>query len=51
MLSEIKDFVKANISDIILFIIVTLLIMLSFAVGYITAKYQQKEPIQVINPK
>ena len=49
MLSEIKDFVKAHLSDIILFIIVVLLIMLAFATGYITAKYQAKEPLQIIN--
>lgn len=47
MLSEIKDFVKAHINDIILFIVVVLLIMLSFAFGYISAKYQQKEPIKI----
>ena len=49
MLAEIKDFVKAHFNDIMLFIIVALLIMLAFAVGYITAKYQSKEPIQIIN--
>ena len=47
MLAEIRDFVKAHFYDIILFIIVALLILLSFAIGYITAKYQSKEPIQI----
>lgn len=47
MLSEIKDFVKDRFNDIILFLIVALLVLLSFAVGYITAKYQSKEPIQI----
>ncbi len=47
MLSEIKDFVKAHFYDIILFIIVALLILLAFSAGYITAKYQNKEPIQI----
>jgi len=51
MLSEIKHFVKnfsdRNFYDIILFIIVALLLLLSFALGYITAKYQAKEPIQI----
>jgi len=51
MLSEIRDFVKAHFSDIILFIIVGLLIMLAFASGYITAKYQTKEPLQIENSK
>ena len=47
MLSEIKDFVKAHFYDIMLFIIVTLLILLAFAAGYIVAKYQSKEPIKI----
>lgn len=47
MLSEIKNFVKTKFSDIMLFIIVILLVMLSFAVGYITAKHEIKEPIQI----
>jgi len=49
MLSEIKAFVKDKFYDIMLFIIVVLLILLAFAAGYITAKYQSKEPIQIIN--
>ncbi len=49
MLSEIKDFVKAHFNDIMLFVIVALLVMLAFSMGYIAAKYQAKEPIQVIN--
>jgi len=51
MLSKIKDFVKDKFYDIILFVIVALLIMLAFAAGYITAKYQLKEPIQIQNLK
>lgn len=47
MLAEIRDFVKAHFSDIILFIIVTLLVLLAFGAGYITAKYQLKTPIQI----
>ena len=51
MLSEIKHFVKnfydRNFYDIILFIIVALFVLLSFAMGYITAKYQGKEPIKI----
>ena len=47
MIAKILDFVKAHFSDIMLFIIVTLLIMLSFAIGFITARYLAKEPIQI----
>ncbi len=50
MLPEINEFVKAHFYDIILFVIVVLLILLAFAVGYIIAKYQLKEPMQIINP-
>ncbi len=47
MLTKISEFVKAHFYDIILFIIIALLLMLSFSLGYIAAKYQNKEPIQV----
>ncbi len=50
MLTEIKEFVKGHFNDIILFVIVVLLILMAFAVGYIVAKYQLKEPMQIINP-
>ena len=48
MLSRIKEFVKEHLDDIILLIGVILISLLSFAVGYITAKQQEKEPIRVI---
>jgi len=51
MLSEIKYFVKDKFYDIMLFIIVALLILLAFAAGYITAKYQSKTPITIENIK
>jgi hypothetical protein len=47
MLSKLSNFVKTRFYDIILIIIVGLLMMLSFAIGYITAKYQEKEPIKI----
>lgn len=45
MLSDFIQIVKKYKSEIILGIIVFLLIMLSFAVGYIAAKYQERQPI------
>jgi uncharacterized membrane protein YqiK len=51
MLSEIKEFVKAHFADIMLFIIIVLLVMLAFGAGFITAKYQTKEPVQILNTK
>jgi len=48
MLSKTATFVKSHFNDIMLFIIVLLLILFSFAAGYITAKYQTKTPIQII---
>jgi len=47
MLSKILSFVKLNLNDIILFIVIALAISLSFALGYITAKYQLKPEIQI----
>ena len=47
MLSEIRDFVKVHFNDIILIIIVSLLIMLAFAAGYIVCKQQSILPIQI----
>ena len=47
MLSKIKDFVKVHFNDIMLIIVVALLILLSFASGFIIAKYQLKQPIQI----
>jgi len=47
MIAKIRDFVKAHFYDIMLFIIVALLIMFAFALGYIIAKYQLKMPIQI----
>jgi len=51
MLTKISSFVKSHFGDIMLFITVALLILLAFAAGYIVAKYQSKEPIQIINQK
>ncbi len=47
MIAKISDFVKAHFNDIILTIVIALLILLSFACGFIIAKYQQKQPIQI----
>ncbi len=49
MLSKILPFVKANLNNIILTIIMALFILLSFASGYIIAKYQDRAPITVVS--
>lgn len=46
ILAKIRDFVKAHRTNIMLFLIVVLLVLFSFASGYIIAKYQQKPKIQ-----
>ena len=46
MLANIKRIVKKSKSDIILLNAIILISLLSFAVGYIIAKYQEKEPIR-----
>lgn len=47
MLAKIKQLVKKHQSDIILVVGVILISLLSFAIGYITAKQQEKEPIRI----
>lgn len=46
MLSKIKNFVKNHYNDIILFVSIILISLLSFAIGYIVAKFEKKEPIR-----
>jgi len=46
MLSKIISFVKRHQANIILLLGVALVSLLSFAAGYITAKYQEKTSIQ-----
>ena len=47
ILTKIKDFVKTHKADIILVVGVILVSLLSFALGYITAKQQDKEPLKI----
>jgi hypothetical protein len=47
MLSKIIQFVKSHQADIILLIGVILISLLSFAMGYIVAKTQEKKPIKI----
>lgn len=47
MLAKIKEFVKKYQDDIILLIGVILISLLSFAVGYIVAKQQEKTPLRI----
>lgn len=45
MLPKISEFVKTHIDTMILCSIIMLFVLFSFAVGYIIAKYQDREPI------
>ena len=47
LLSKISNGVKEHLDDIILFIGVILISLLSFAIGYILAKQQEKEPLKI----
>jgi hypothetical protein len=47
MLSKIKEFVKRYQADIILVVGVILISLLSFAMGYIVAKQQEKESLKI----
>jgi CHASE1-domain containing sensor protein len=46
MFEKVKNFIKEHQSDIILLLGVMLISLLSFAMGYILAKQQQKEQIR-----
>jgi hypothetical protein len=45
-LQEIKEFVKRYQADIVLVIGVILISLLSFAMGYITARTHEKPPLE-----
>jgi predicted negative regulator of RcsB-dependent stress response len=47
MFKKIKEFIKEHWEEIILVIGVILISLLSFAIGYITAKQEEKEPIKI----
>jgi len=47
MITKVKEFVKEHQNDIILLIGVVLISLLSFAMGYIVGKSQEKEPIKI----
>jgi Tfp pilus assembly protein PilO len=47
MLSNIKNFVKDHRDDIILLIVIILISLLSFAVGFILAREKEKESIEI----
>lgn len=47
ILAKVKELVKERETDILLAIGVALISLLSFAIGYLTAKEQLKEPIRI----
>ena len=47
MLAKLKNFVKNNLNEILVTAAVILVSLFSFAAGYLTAKYQEKEPIRI----
>jgi hypothetical protein len=49
ILDKIFEFVKKHQNEIILVIGVVLISLFSFAIGYITAKNQEKTPIKIEN--
>lgn len=51
MLAKILEFVKAHLDTLLLITIVILFVLSSFAAGYIMAKWQDREPIQILNSK
>ncbi|MFA5730175.1 MAG: hypothetical protein WC938_03095 [Candidatus Paceibacterota bacterium] len=51
MLTKIMDFVKENQDKIVLIVCILLIALLCFFLGYIFAKTQEKEPIEIIEGK
>jgi hypothetical protein len=49
MLTKIMDFVKENQDKIVLVICIALIAFLSFSLGYILARTQEKQPIRIID--
>jgi len=47
MFEKIKEFIKNHWEEIILAIGVILISLLSFAIGYIVAKQEDKQPIEI----
>ena len=47
MFEKIKEFIKNHWEEIILAIGVILISLLSFAIGYIVAKQEQKQPLEI----
>ena len=47
MLAKLKNFVKNNLNEILVLATVILISLFSFAAGYLTAKYQEKESIRI----
>jgi hypothetical protein len=48
MVTKILDFVKENQDKIILVVCIVLISLLSFSLGYIFAKTQEKQPLKII---
>lgn len=48
MLTKILDFVKENQDKIVLLACIVLIALLSFSLGYIFAKTQEKQPLRII---
>jgi hypothetical protein len=47
MLEKVKVFIKEHLDDIVLLVGVILISLLSFAIGFIVAKQQEKEPLKI----
>jgi len=47
MLAKIKKFVKSHSSKILLIIEIILIALLSFSLGFITAKISEKKPLKI----
>jgi hypothetical protein len=46
-MQKVKEFFKKNSKEIILAIFIILISILSFALGFIVAKFQEKKPLKI----
>ncbi len=50
MIAKFKSFVKSNLRDLTLLVVIFLATLLSFSLGYITAQMENKEPLRFEAP-
>ncbi len=50
MISKFTKFVKENLKEVVLLVVIFLATLFSFSLGYITARLEEKEPLKFEQP-